>query len=327
MPSVREKITDTPRVSEIIKATWKPFRDKEAELKGAPGKALTGMPEEVNGIEFVRYDHGVIYNRPDGRCVWVYGAINDHYQQMKGPQSWLGLPTIEETDLGDKEGGRVSVFDNGQIYWWKDVGPIDLNDVLVKYAGLVCHETSSGPGSDEPYLVTGVAVPRTARETEAPVHTVVSQIYEEVDANDWRDDAVELYRGKPRGIVLNFLLMENDEGDPNKYRDAMQAATKAGAGAVSGALGATFPVLIPILAAASPLIAKAAQEIGEVFNSLLGTGDDEMGRMQVPLTAKQLVMLAARTPKKPGGITWKMEVGRFTGDDANYAIFLDFDPV
>ena len=52
-----------------------------------------------------------------------------------------------------------------------------------------------------------------------------------------------------------------------------------------------------------------------------------MGTVQVPLSAKELVLLATRVPRTPGGISWKKQVGPFDGDGANYSVYLDFDPV
>src|SRR4051794_35766854 len=71
---------------------WTPFDDKAAELKGAPGARVSTFPENVPGGLRVRYQNGAIYQHPDGRCAWVYGAINDRYNGLGGPASWLGLP-------------------------------------------------------------------------------------------------------------------------------------------------------------------------------------------------------------------------------------------
>jgi hypothetical protein len=149
----------------FTQSQWQSFDDKVAELNGAPGaplkpKGLDGI-EKVAGIRRVSYQHGVIYEHPDGKCVWVYGAINDRYNELGGPTSWLGLPLADEAQF-DNEKGRVSLFERGSIYWWPDVGSVDLNDVIVHYTGLNCFgETSDGPFSsaDEPYVILGAVAP------------------------------------------------------------------------------------------------------------------------------------------------------------------------
>ena len=83
---------------------------------------------------------------------------------------------MSDEEKFDEEGGRVSRFDNGAIYWWVDVGAIELNDVVVHYTGLGCFDTTTGPGSDEPYVVLGALAPGGIQ--------IRTQIYEDVDGGE-----------------------------------------------------------------------------------------------------------------------------------------------
>ncbi|MBW3575747.1 MAG: hypothetical protein KY450_13020 [Actinobacteria bacterium] len=109
-----------------------PIRDHHARLGGAPGAEVSGV-ELVHGGKRVHYQNGTIYQNPGGQTAWVVGAIGERYHQLQGPAGWLGFPLSDEQVLPD--GGRVTVFDRGRIYWWADVGAIDINDVSVHYTG------------------------------------------------------------------------------------------------------------------------------------------------------------------------------------------------
>ena len=145
----------------------------------------------------------------------VYGAIGERYTQLGGPESWLGWPTSSEQDFD--QGGRVSTFQNGAIYWWPDTGAIELGKIAVRYTGLMCFgETDSDQfsNSDEPYMIFGVVptVPGLASSTR-------TGIYEDVDGGEAFGDLIELYRGLPYGLLLSIVLMEHDFDNPDKYRD------------------------------------------------------------------------------------------------------------
>lgn len=190
---------------------WAPFREHHARLGGAPGAEVSGV-ESVHGGSRVHYQNGTIYQNPGGHTAWVIGLIGERYDQLAGPAGWLGFPLSDEQTLPD--GGKVTVFDRGRIYFWDDVGAIDVNDVVVHYTGLHAFSETDGGGSDEPYAVIGVNSP--AGQANAR-----TQIYEDVDSGSTRPDLVELYRGKPDGVALTVLLMEHDEGDPEKYKALM----------------------------------------------------------------------------------------------------------
>jgi hypothetical protein len=295
---------------------WQPFDNYHARLGGAPGARVSRVPERLGGGRRALYQNGAIYERGDGNLAWVYGAINDRYNQLGGSTSWLGFPVADEAPFDG--GGRISVFERGSIYFWPDVGAVELSDVVVHYTGLVAFaETDNDQlsSADEPYVILGVVAPSGTIETR-------SQIYDEVDAGDWRGDLIEIYRGKPAGIVLSALLMEHDFGDPDKYKDVMQNAVRAGFAAAGTAAGVTFPVLAPFIAIAAPAIKAGADAVGQALSGALGTGDDKIGFETVQLTAKQMVVLAARTLNSAAkGVGYKVETPLMTGHGAAYKAY------
>lgn len=297
------RVQTADRVFDIIRqgpipsyhsAVWQPFTDKHAQLGGAPGAPMApdGFPEQAGSGRRVRYQNGAIYERRDGGTAWVYGMIGHRYDELGGPVGWLGMPLTDESDL--PEGGRISVFEHGAIYWWPDVGAIDLNDVVVHYTGLLCFgETDSDgddtPFEDEPYVILGVVAPTGSAE-------VRSQIYGDVDAGDVRQDNIELYRGRPSGLVIGVQLMEHDFGDPDKFKEHVRKFVEKASVAVEKGLE-YVPVVGPVLSdIAEAVLPYLKEPITDFLNSTLGTDDDDLGQTVLTLSVKQMVVLAARTP-------------------------------
>ena len=243
----------------------------------------------------------------------VYGAILDRYAALGGAAGWLGGPLSDEMSFSEE--GRISRFEHGAIHWWSDTGAIELRGLALRYTGLLCFgetDWDQGSDSDEPYVVMGLVGPQggVARR---------SGVYADVDAGESRAEAIELYRGPATGVVLTVQLMEHDAGDPDRYTAAMKQATVAGFAAVAGAL--TFvPVVGPILSGvAGPLLTAAAPAVGEALSGALDTGDDEIGKTVIALSAKQMVLLAARTPYRAAmGVPLKLETELLSGGGASY---------
>ncbi|KNC18857.1 hypothetical protein AC792_09710 [Arthrobacter sp. RIT-PI-e] len=276
-----------------------PFNAHAKKLKGAPGSPISGIEPSGQGLR-VRYQNGVIYQRKDGGTNWVHGAINDRYEELGAGASWLGLPISDEMDFPDA--GRVSVFQHGSIYWWSDVGAIDLNNTLVQYTGLICDEDSAPEQAsfeDEPYAILGVLAPDWNNTTR-------TQIYEDVVDDEARGDLIELYRGKPNGVIISTRLMEHDFGNADQYRDVVRKAVKEAWDGMKVGIG-----YIPLV---GPILQKGADELWPIVkdglvdtvNKVLDTADDDLGGHVLVLTPKDMVLLAARTPTANIlGVTYK----------------------
>ncbi len=319
LPKRGDVVVDPVNDHTMFDLVMQPFRAKHAQLAGAPGAPLSNrLPENHGSGSRVRYQNGTIYQRADGQCAWVYGRIGERYDQLGAATGWLGMPVSDEVDFS--EGGRANRFENGAIYFWPDTGAIDMNQVLVHYTGMYAFAETDADGlwtsSDEPYVVLGVVAPSVQNP---PVR---SQIYEDVDAGDSRPDLVELYRGLPEGMAISVLLMEHDEGNPEEYKSVVEAGVGAGSAAVVTGLAAV-PGLGPFLApAAAAILEEVGSKIVSAINDLLGTGDDVLGNTVLHLTAKEMIVLATRTPNKDQrGIGWKVATESITGQGAEYKVY------
>ena len=306
-------------VNKPVLSMFDGFNAHHAFLEGAPGQRISGI-EFMQNSRRVRYENGAIYERPD-RFAWVHGAIGARYDQLGGASSWLGLPLSDEIDMS--EGGRANVFDRGTIYWWPDVGAIDLNEVLVHYTGLMCFGETNTDGalsdSDEPYAIIGVVTPSGSSE-------IRSNIYDDVDAGESRPDLIELYKGLPQGMTLSVLLMEHDEGDPDKYRalvgQVVDKAMEKLAPAIAEIVG-PVPVFGPALAlAASAGLPLLVPTISDFLNDALGMDDEVLGWPVINITAKQMVVLSARTLNSDvNGVGFKVETPLISSQGASYKVY------
>lgn len=183
-----------PSVIGEIRKKWLALGGEKSVL----GKPLTDELKTPDGIgRFNRFQGGFIYWTPKTGAHEIHGAIRDKWAALGFEKSWLGYPISDEEKF--PEGGRVSSFQRGAIYWWPDTGAIELNEVVVHYTGLVCFGETSGLGSDEPYVVLGVAFPiATPVDTSVGTSVARSKVYDGVDGGESRPDLLEIYRGKPR---------------------------------------------------------------------------------------------------------------------------------
>jgi hypothetical protein len=272
-----------------------------------------------------RYNHfsngGSIYWTLETGAHAVYGEIRNRWEQLGWERSYLGYPTSDEVDFAD--GGRANEFENGGIYWWPDTGPIDLRDVVVHYTGLHCFgetDWDQGSSSDEPYVIISITTPKTAA-------TFTTNIYQGVNGGDSRPDLMEIYRGRPYGMNIGAVLMENDFGDPNRYKDEVQKTVMAVHTAGTVALG-LIPVAGPAIAAiAGPALGSLMPSIGGAINDLFDWGDDRIGGANMTVPAKQMVLLAARTANSTfENIGFKLESELISGDGASYKAYFGIVP-
>jgi hypothetical protein len=266
-------------------------------------------------------NHGSIYWTPQTGANAVWGAIRAKWESLGWEQSYLGYPASDEVDF--PEGGRANEFQHGGIYWWQDTGAIDLRDVVVHYTGLYCFgetDWDQASDSDEPYVIVSVSTPQIG-------DTKRTGVYDDVDASEACPDSLEIYRGRPYGINIGSVLMEHDFGDPNKYKDEVQQVVMGVHAAGTAALG-LIPGAGPVIAAiAGPALGTLMPSIGGAINDALNWGDDRIGESTVTLSARQLVLLAARTENSTHeGIGFKVESGLISGLGASYKTYFGIVP-
>jgi hypothetical protein len=123
------------------------------------------------------------------------------------------------------------------------------------------------------------------------------------------------------------LLIEHDTGHPDTYKAAIQAAVAKAVPAVT-ALIAFIPLIGAALATvAGPILQAAAPAIGAEINSLADFGDDVIGEATLALSAKEMVVLAARTPNSNfKNIGFKRETNLISGLGASYKVYFSLVP-
>jgi hypothetical protein len=212
---------------------------------------------------------------------------------------------------------------NGSVdsaYWYEWEAP-PMN-VAVRYRGLVCFgETNwdQGSDSDEPYVIM------TTLSATGATNTVRSQVYRDVDGGESRPDEVEIYRGPAHGLNLGVVFMENDEGDPNKYRDEIEAGVRTTAGAIAAAVTAVGGPLVG--GAVATILQKFAPDIAKAINDLLDFGDDKIDTETIVLDAGRLTATANAPSLNSRGISYKIESKLFSGDGSSYKAYFDVIPI
>ena len=271
--------------------------------------------EDATGLYF---ENGAVVDTPsEFRSFHVYGDIYRHWRALGGTYSYLGYPLTEEEDFSG--GGRATSFEHGEIYWYSDIGAIDMREIVVAYVGLQCFGTT-GHGRDDPYFIL-------SSESPAGNNTVRTQVYNPVDGDSTRTDYIELYRGKPNGVALTAILMEHDLGNPDAYKAQVEATLQTLHDGGVFALG-MIPIVGPALAVAvdvilGPFVARAA----EALNEALGTGDDYVGAAAIPLNGRQLVEMSAAPERIIEGVNAKMESPLISGDGGSYKGYFSVYPV
>jgi hypothetical protein len=164
-------------------------------------------------------------------------------------------------------------------------------DYTITYEGLYCID-ETGPdwwGSDESYVVTsavhitpgGANVVRTERH---PFAGNQQDAYSDVDSEEVRiGPRAACWNGAvanvTAGMSLTTTVFDHDEGDPDAYRDEVDAAVK---------LAIAIATYIYPPAGAILALIEASGLITDFFNWLLGTGDDEVGTSTLVLELSDL---------------------------------------
>jgi len=86
----------------------------ETSFLGYPVTDETGTPDGVG--RFNHFQGGSIYWTPETGAHEVHGDIRQKWADMGWERSFLGYPISDELDWGC-DGGRVSYFQGGAIYW------------------------------------------------------------------------------------------------------------------------------------------------------------------------------------------------------------------
>jgi hypothetical protein len=220
-------------------------------------------------------------------------------------------------------GSGVTRFQNGAIYWWPDIGSIEMRPVSLRYLGIHCFgETNELSASDEPYVTFGV-VPMVTKLGR----TLQTRIYEGVDAGESCSDDLELYRGLPFGIALSITLAEHDEGDPNKYKEEVSNVVDKVCDRVAEALTAVPVVGTALGVIGGIALALASPSISNAVNAILGTDDDQIAAVTMTITPKDMMRLTRAARQNFEGIMAHLESPLLSGEGASYKMYFVVEAV
>ncbi|EJQ43574.1 hypothetical protein IEQ_04902 [Bacillus cereus BAG6X1-2] len=171
--------------------------------------------------------------------------------------------------------------------------------------------------NDEPYVILGVVSPSSNQTFSSPIYkevdtgeirTATNQPYPLQSFNKESMPWIEIFRGKPLGMNISRLMTE-------KLVDEIRQKNLLGKGAEIAAVAKfILPEIVPLI-------------VVEI-NKLLGTGDDPLGHATLQISAKQMIVLAARTMESNArGIFCEFESPMFTGEGAQYKVYFTINPV
>lgn len=182
--------------------------------------------------------------------------------------------------------------------------------MTLRYKGLNCFgETNEPSGSDEIYLYTIVTTLENGKSVvRTEKHPVDREMYDDVDKGaSFGGPVAPCYFGPAQELSLTVIMMEADQGDPNAFKDKIDAAVKAAAAAASQ--GAKIPEIAQVLAASA-------------INELLGTGDDNIGEVTRTFTAAQVVEESRKPPGQDQNVSFSF-LTEHTGQGSTYRAFFD----
>jgi hypothetical protein len=108
------------------------------DLQGPDGRLGSPLaPEQPVGRGRMRsYAGGDVFWSPERGAHIVQGAILEHYRRLGGPMGELGFPFTDEEDR-PKLGAKVSIFENGTIFWTQDGGTHEVHGEIFLHYGLL----------------------------------------------------------------------------------------------------------------------------------------------------------------------------------------------
>ncbi len=299
---------------------------KAFDLSGAAGEKLRPDIVDLGGGFTQTFQFGTIYYNEDvaEEAFFINKVANKRYRALGGPRrSFLGWPVSSDIfDEIELESG-VTRFQHGAIYWWPDIGAIEMRPVTIRYVGLHCFgETDEVSGSDEPYAIFGV-VPVAG----PPPEPSMTQIYEEVDGGEVRFDNKEIWRGLPFGGSILISMMEHDHGDREAFKDEVEKAVdKTGEKVAEGLATIPIPVVGTLLSiAASVTLIIAGDDIAKEISHLFGTEDDFIAISTIVLSPKEMMRLSRVAPTDMDGIFANLASPILTDGDASYKVYFTIE--
>lgn len=97
---------------------------------GASGMPTGDVQDLAGGGLAVRFQRGTVTSRPDVGTWAVYGAIDERWHQLGGPEGELGLPRTAQLRVPDGR-GQVQWFTGGAIFWTATTGAHEVVEPIL----------------------------------------------------------------------------------------------------------------------------------------------------------------------------------------------------
>jgi hypothetical protein len=266
------------------------------------------------------FEGGSIFNSGATGPHLVLGGIRDKWlsPEVGGPSGPLGLPITDE--LTDNTGVIFSDFQNGSIWFTPEGGAQVIRGLAIEFAGFHCFGEQQGPGADEPYLIVRAFPEDPNMENPTDIDGIWTSILPgderatyQADSGTTLAETRVVYMGRATPITVQVILFENDEGDPNAFKDEIKTAVAA-----TGAVVAAF---VPA-ASAVALNPDVQATLTSIINGIAGTGDDVMGSGQFRLGSRRSILDALNTPEHAEfGVSMHQKVFLTDGDASYDAYF------
>jgi hypothetical protein len=301
----------------------KKFKSRAEELAHVVGEPLnTDLPFE--GVESVtggfrrHYSNGTFYMRgSNGTPFWLDRPTAHRYDLRGNTDSFLGFPVADLAVDPDDPTTGLTQFEHGAIYFFRDLGTIDIQHIALTFEGFHCFgETNESSAHDEPYFIFGVLPVNVERRS-----VVMTRVHTFIDAGQSVLDRMELYRGAPLGVEFSVSLFEHDHSNPEHFKEQVNGAVdKAAEKLIEGLAGVS--VVGPALAVIAQIaFIIGGPELKREITHLLGTEDDHIATVNISLPTKELLRLSQQEPTSFEGITAHIETPLLSGDGGSYKAY------
>jgi len=256
---------------------------------------------------------------PDG-VFEIRGKIHARWQELGGPTCYLGLPVSDEAEF---DGGRANSFAGGGIYWWPDLGAIDLRGVSISYTGvrrveLIGQDVDNDSGA---YILITEATPLT-------VGTRRTQVYSGLSEGRSRPDLLEIYRGPPYGMNVHVVVMDRDLKDPNACREVIESIVRTEHADRMSSLPVSSTAGPALADPAAPILTALIPAWAAAVDRLIAPAEGHPGSRGLWLSPRDLVVLAAagRT-EHIDGIRYTFRTGCRGRSGATYHVHFEVVPI
>ena len=168
-------------------------------------------------------------------------------------------------------GGRFHDIVVGDLF---ELTPTNGSTYAVDYVGFVCEDETDWDrftNSDEVYVITSAVTVNDdgSNQVRTEKHPVDRSSYGDVDRGEVRLGPIaRCYEGARLPVSLTVVAFEHDDGNPNEYRDEIDALVKA---AIAAAI-----LIFGLGAGVGAILEGLSGTITDAINWLFDTDDDQI---------------------------------------------------